>query len=209
MTLKQIKLQQLYYHSNHLTYSITKTYKNQHKVAQVLIFYFDAICDKCVATLKLYSSSHILHNIRSKFSYLQSVASCFGIQLSRNYLLLRLEEIKISYSELLNNSKVPQIGCVYFAYNRSFKDNICKIGATTNLYNRLKSLSGTSVPYPFELFAYIETNDIYQMESIIHLLFAEYRYNQILDKEFFEIDKSDIINKLNENNIKYMLTYNT
>lgn len=45
------------------------------------------------------------------------------------------------------------------------------------------------------------------MESVIHLLFSEYRYNQILDKEFFEIDKSDIINKLNENNIKYMLTY--
>lgn len=208
MTLKQIKLQQLYYHSNYLTYSTFKKYKNQHKLATVFISYFDSVCNKYIATLKLYSEQNVLAKLRSKFDQLQSVSKLFGIELSSNYLQLRLEEVKISYSELLNNSNFPQFGCVYFCYNKSFKDNICKIGATTNLKNRLKSLSGTSVPYPFELFAYIETDDIYKTESNIHLLFAEYRYNQILDKEFFEIDKTEIVQKLNENNIKYILTYN-
>ena len=85
-----------------------------------------------------------------------------------------------------------QKGFVYILTNPSYKDNIIKIGFTTNLKNRLSQLDKTGVPMPFEPYMTVETSKYRELEKVIH-----HELDKLTDfrtrnnREFFEIDPID------------------
>ena len=82
-------------------------------------------------------------------------------------------------------------GYVYILTNDSFKDDYIKIGITEkDPYSRARSLSGTGVPTPFDVYAYIKTEKYKEAETLIHHiidLISDKRVNK--KREFFEINK--------------------
>jgi len=83
-------------------------------------------------------------------------------------------------SKLVQMSK----GIVYILTNQAYPDYI-KIGKTTNLEQRLKSLDTTGVPLPFECYYAIEVSDYSRVEKLIHQSFDKYRVRN--NREFFEL----------------------
>lgn len=74
-------------------------------------------------------------------------------------------------------------GFVYILTNEAFKANYIKIGFTTNLEERLKSLYNTSVPKPFTVFALMQTKKYQYAEKLMHNTFKDFRIGD--DREFF------------------------
>ena len=74
------------------------------------------------------------------------------------------------------HEQVPRHGFVYAAWNQLFPDLI-KIGAThrDTPFARLKELSGSNVPRPFELVACLPSKDPFAMEKNIHSYFNSAR----------------------------------
>ena len=75
-------------------------------------------------------------------------------------------------------------GIIYILTNQSFPDYI-KIGKTSNLKQRLKSLDSTGVPLPFECYYAVEVDDMARVEKLIHQSFDKDRVRK--NREFFEI----------------------
>ena len=97
------------------------------------------------------------------------------------------------------------IGYVYAAWNPVFADLI-KIGATMRRtpYIRVKELSGTGVPEPFQLIAYIPSKTPFALEREIHSHFDSVRkYGR--KKEFFIISRSDIVEHFHIRSMNLML----
>ena len=97
------------------------------------------------------------------------------------------------------------IGYVYAAWNPVFADLI-KIGATMRRtpYIRLKELSGTGVPEPFQLIAYIPSKTPFALEREIHSHFNSVRkYGR--KKEFFTISRSEIVEHFHIRSMNLML----
>lgn len=64
---------------------------------------------------------------------------------------------------------------------------LIKIGRTTNLEQRVKSLSSdTGVPLPFEVFYACSVRDANEVERALHNAFGDHRINP--KREFFELD---------------------
>lgn len=85
-----------------------------------------------------------------------------------------------------------QKGFVYILTNPSYKDNIIKIGFTSNLKNRLSQLDKTGVPTPFEPYMTVETAKYKELERVIHHeidKLTNFRTRQ--NREFFELDPVD------------------
>ena len=87
-------------------------------------------------------------------------------------------------------------GYIYILTNESFhKTNWVKIGYSTDVERRVKELSNTSVPLPFEIYATYEVPIIdgampdKQLHSLIHKLNPDLRITP--DREFFEIEPWD------------------
>lgn len=81
-----------------------------------------------------------------------------------------------------------QLGYVYIFTNDSFRDDWVKIGKTTDLKGRLKTLFNTSLPLPFKIYATIQTSKYEKVESIIHKQIdrlTDLRINQ--NREFFNV----------------------
>lgn len=94
--------------------------------------------------------------------------------------------------------KKGEQGIVYIVKNQSFKDNIIKIGITKNLPQRLKDLSGSNVPYPFECLYACEVKDCREVERAIHGICI----NSRIKKEFYNADPKPIIQLLKQLSIK-------
>ncbi len=75
-------------------------------------------------------------------------------------------------------------GIVYILTNQAHPDYI-KIGKTSNLEQRLKSLDTTGVPLPFECYYAIEVDDMSRVEKLLHQSFDKYRVRN--NREFFEL----------------------
>lgn len=85
-----------------------------------------------------------------------------------------------------------QKGFVYILTNPSYKDNIIKIGYTTNLKKRLAQLDKTGVPTPFEPYITVETSKYQLLENVIHRELDKLTDFRTRDnREFFEIDPID------------------
>ncbi|MCR4836266.1 MAG: GIY-YIG nuclease family protein [Bacteroidaceae bacterium] len=79
-------------------------------------------------------------------------------------------------------------GYVYIFTNDSFRDDWVKIGKTTDLKGRLKTLFNTSLPLPFKIYATIQTTKYEEVERIIHKQIdrlTDLRINQ--NREFFNV----------------------
>lgn len=77
---------------------------------------------------------------------------------------------------------------VYVLTNPAMPD-LVKIGLTTNLTERLRSLSSSGVPAPFEVYYACEIRDdlsLLSVERDMHFIFAPYRFNP--NREFFRVD---------------------
>lgn len=85
-------------------------------------------------------------------------------------------------------------GYVYIFTNDSFRDDWVKIGKTTNLKERLKTLFNTSLPLPFKIYATIQTSKYDKVERIIHKQIdrlTDLRINQ--NREFFNVHPSQAL----------------
>lgn len=87
-----------------------------------------------------------------------------------------------------------ETGYVYIFTNDSFRDDWVKIGKTTNLKERLKTLFNTSLPLPFKIYATIQTSKYEKVERIIHKQIdrlTDLRINQ--NREFFNVHPSQAL----------------
>ncbi len=79
-------------------------------------------------------------------------------------------------------------GCVYILTNPSFREDWVKIGKSTNMEKRLKTLNTTALPLPFKVYATIKTSKYEELEKIIHKQIdrlTDLRINQ--SREFFNV----------------------
>ena len=82
---------------------------------------------------------------------------------------------------------------VYVLVNPAF-DSYVKVGRTTNLEQRLRSLDNTSVPLPFRCVFAVDVEDDASVERLVHNAFADHRVRS--GREFFEIDPQRVISAL-------------
>jgi hypothetical protein len=129
----------------------------------------------------------------------EAVNSAFDDILAKDKSII-LEEKDWIYQNAKPHAKT-KFGYVYAAWNPCF-EGLIKIGATMKdtPFERLKQLSGTSVPKTFELVACIPSLNPFALEKKAHAFFKDKRIrkNGRLT-EFFKIDKetvSDYINTL-------------
>lgn len=87
-------------------------------------------------------------------------------------------------------------GYVYILINSSFQ-NLIKIGRTTKTPQiRSQELSSTGTPGRFIVAYSVHVDDCVEIESLMHKTFATQRHTT--DREFFELECSDAIEKLIE-----------
>ena len=82
---------------------------------------------------------------------------------------------------------------VYVLTNPSMPD-IVKIGFTTDLTTRMRSLYNSSVPVPFECYFACTVNDMNFVEKQLHDGFDDFRVNP--KREFFRIDPERVVSIL-------------
>lgn len=88
-------------------------------------------------------------------------------------------------------------GYIYVLTNESFhKINWVKIGYTSNIKKRIKDLSNTSVPLPYELYASYEipaSEEMEKSDKFLHALIESLNPSLRLvpNREFFEIEPED------------------
>lgn len=86
-------------------------------------------------------------------------------------------------------NKENNFGYVYIMTNPSFKENIIKVGMTTNLEQRKRDLSmATGVPTPFEIYAVMRTKQYREVEMALHNILEKVVHNRVnKNREFFEL----------------------
>jgi hypothetical protein len=82
---------------------------------------------------------------------------------------------------------------IYILTNPAF-DGYVKIGKTTNLKQRLRSLDNTSIPLPFRCAYAARVTNVDSAEKLLHDAFGDRRVRD--NREFFEIDPLRVISAL-------------
>ncbi len=82
---------------------------------------------------------------------------------------------------------------IYILINESMPGYV-KIGRTTNLEQRIRSLDTTSVPLPFECFYACTVQDADFVEKQLHDAFLDHRIRS--SREFFEISPERVVSAL-------------
>jgi len=88
---------------------------------------------------------------------------------------------------------------IYILINEAMP-NYVKIGRTTNLHQRMKSLYRTQVPLPFECFYACTVENGAEVERWLFDIFEDRRVSK--DREFFEISPERVAVALREKSIK-------
>lgn len=104
------------------------------------------------------------------------------------------DDIIYEFSEENDDKK----GYIYILTNESHP-GIIKIGITTDINTRLKSLYNTSTPFPFKCYALFETKNIKSarfIEKVLHKAFTETRVNN--DREFFRKAPENIVDLIEQ-----------
>jgi len=84
---------------------------------------------------------------------------------------------------------------VIYVLTNPVMPDLIKIGRTTNLEERLRSLSShTGVPVPFEVYFACTVADATKVEKSVHDAFGDHRINQ--RREFFRINPERVISVL-------------
>ena len=109
-----------------------------------------------------------------------------------------LEKVKQDEINLENRKNSTRAGYVYIISNiGSFGENIYKIGMTRRLdpQIRVDELGSASVPFKFDVHAFIFSEDAFELESKLHNHFNDYRVNKVnTKKEFFNVTLEEIEN---------------
>ena len=109
----------------------------------------------------------------------------------------RLEEAQKAKERAIARAQLTKSGHVYVVSNiGSFGKDTYKIGMTRRLdpIDRVKELSGASVPFPFDVHAMIYSKDAPTLETALHHEFAERRVNRVNNrKEFFYVNLDEIV----------------
>lgn len=119
----------------------------------------------------------------------------------------KIEELEQKYHEAeernkraLSMAQQTKAGHVYIISNEgSFGPNVFKIGMTRRLdpEDRVRELSSASVPFPFEIYAMIWSEDAPALENMLHKKFALAQVNKVNSrKEFFRLPLSEIRSEL-------------
>jgi len=86
-----------------------------------------------------------------------------------------------------------QEGVIYVLINEAMPGYV-KIGQTTNLEQRIRSLDTTSVPLPFECFYACRVEDANFVERQLHDAFMDQRVRS--SREFFEVSPERVVSAL-------------
>lgn len=81
-------------------------------------------------------------------------------------------------------------GIIYVVVNPAMPGFV-KIGTTTALGQRLRSLDNTNVPLPFECVIAREVDNAGEVEKLLHTTFSDKRTRRT--REFFEVDPNQVI----------------
>lgn len=104
--------------------------------------------------------------------------------------------------EDFQNRFANKAGYVYIISNvGSFGNGIYKIGTTRRIdpFERINELSNASVPFKFDHFAVIFSENCYELEHSLHKRFEKNRVNKInLWKEYFKIDRKELEQELSK-----------
>lgn len=111
----------------------------------------------------------------------------------------KLKEAEEKNQRALSMAQQTKRGTVYVISNiGSFGENVYKVGMTRRLdpNDRVRELGDASVPFPFDIHAFIESDDAPALETSLHHDLALAQMNKVNPrKEFFRADLS-IIKKL-------------
>ncbi|HGC4286783.1 TPA: GIY-YIG nuclease family protein [Escherichia coli] len=112
----------------------------------------------------------------------------------------KIQEAHAQYERAKSMAQLTKQGHVYIISNiGSFGEDVFKIGMTRRLepMDRVKELSGASVPFDFDVHAMISCDDAPALEKTLHDSLEKYRINRInLRKEFFRVKLEKIINEV-------------
>lgn len=112
----------------------------------------------------------------------------------------KIQEVHQQYERAKSMAQLTRQGHVYIISNiGSFGEDVYKIGMTRRLepMERVKELSGASVPFDFDVHAMISCDDAPALEKTLHDHLERYRINRVnLRKEFFRVELSSIINEV-------------
>ncbi|ADL52133.1 DUF4041 domain-containing protein [Clostridium cellulovorans] len=110
----------------------------------------------------------------------------------------------------ISQAQITKSGHVYIISNiGSLGENIYKIGMTRRIdpNERIRELSSSSMPFPFDVHAMIFTENAPELELTIHKMLSQRRVNRVnLRKEFFEVELEEIkeiIEELGITDVKY------
>lgn len=116
--------------------------------------------------------------------------------------LLEAKELK---ERALSMAQQTKSGYVYIISNiGSFGHNIYKIGMTRRLdpMERILELSNASVPFPFDVHAFIFSNDAPALEAELHRVFDDRKVNAVnYRKEYYRVTLDEIKAVINEKGI--------
>lgn len=129
----------------------------------------------------------------------------------------QIEELQKKYQEAeernkraLSMAQQTKTGHVYIISNEgSFGADVFKIGMTRRLepLDRIRELSSASVPFPFDVHAFIWSDDAPALENLLHKKFALFQVNKVnFRKEFFRIPLSFIKDELDSLNLNIKWT---
>lgn len=139
---------------------------------------------------------------------LQSSLNGESDQSKINDLMARISELQ-DQLENVNHIKdeilrlqMGKAGNIYIISNKgSFGENIFKIGMTRRLdpIERVNELGSASVPFPFDVHAFIFSEDAVALEHKMHERLNDKRLNKVnMRKEFFEVNIDELENIVNE-----------
>lgn len=82
-----------------------------------------------------------------------------------------------------------KVGYIYILTNKSFKDNCIKIGYSVDVERRVKELSGSGLPYDYEIYCTYEIPASQKADKSLHRLIQMLNPNLRItpNREFFDI----------------------
>lgn len=118
----------------------------------------------------------------------------------------KLKEAEEKNQRALSMAQQTKRGTVYVISNvGSFGENVYKVGMTRRLdpNDRVRELGDASVPFPFDVHAFIESDDAPALETALHHDLAMAQINKVNPrKEFFRVDISFIRKMVEEKGLQ-------
>lgn len=84
---------------------------------------------------------------------------------------------------------MSKVGYIYILTNKSFRDNCIKIGYSVDVERRVKDLSGSGLPYDYEIYCTYEIPTSQKADKSLHRLIQMLNPNLRItpNREFFDI----------------------